>query len=121
MRFCQLHWDALKAAVDARGMTPLIAATGTEAFGRLASSLEEPTQSNFDPLMDAHMRILSNATRVGGPAVVMGDGCPLCLLNAHHKAECTEEGCTFSYDPWIDRAADDAKARATKLGLLGAA
>lgn len=120
MRFCQSHWDRLRKAIEDRGLGALVSKDAEEAVRRAASSVgQKAAAQSFDPLMSAHMLILNNAVRVGGRAMIMGDGCPLCLLNARHKSECAEPGCSFSFDGWIERGADEALAAAKALGLVG--
>jgi hypothetical protein len=122
----------LRAAVEARGLNALVADTGEEVMGKLASEINEgPSIDNFDPLMGAHNAILSNAIEMGGLSVLAGEVCPLCWLNEQSKeawehardvdglqpgdkCPCPDPECTvvfpeepMSYDVWIDRAADD--------------
>lgn len=129
MRMCMDHWGQLRAAIDQRGLSSLIAQGGEAAAKNLACELTDgPTIDNFDPLMAAHNAIFSNATTVAVDAVgkaglfeLMSDdnegkGCPICFLNAKHKAACGDAGCIFGYDEWIDRAADDALAAWKAMG-----
>lgn len=145
MRFCQDHWDRLRAAIDERGLSHLIAPDGETAVAQIKQELEQgPSAVTFDPLMSAHWAIVSNAmdtiTRAGasplylmtagpedpvegyGPA---GDGrtwprCPLCYLNLAHELTCKDPRCTLpkvgGYDWMIERAADDQAQRAAELG-----
>lgn len=81
MKFCQPHWDALRAAVESRGLGHLIAANGRDALARTVAELEgrdEP--DDFDPLMSAHWMIAGRATDVLGLAIFTGDYCPVCEL-----------------------------------------
>lgn len=122
MKFCADHWSQLRAAVDARGLTPFVAHGGEEAARRLVEGGEG--RSSFDPLMGAHNAILSNALRTAGLDLMQAgadsaDLCPLCYLLA--ECRCEHRGtpqCPFA--TWVDRAADDALARAKQLGLVGA-
>jgi hypothetical protein len=113
MRMCQEHWEALKLAIEERGMDHLIAKDGARAAQNLAQELEGGrTIANFDPLMGAHNAILGNALGFGGLAVMApnDDGserCPLCFLNLMHREHCEQPGCDFMFDGWINRAADD--------------
>ena len=129
MKFCQDHWDRLRAAIDERGLSDLVAKGGERAVINLKSELEDgPSIVNFDPLMGAHWAIVNNAMNVLGLAVMApaenGDGqCPLCLLNAWHEDVCADPACTLpkvnGYDGWIDRAADDMRAEADRLRSAG--
>lgn len=122
MRFCQDHWDRLRAAIDERGLSHLIAPDGKTAMMQMADQLkraeagDEPhTPVNYDPLMSAHWAIVNNlgdaARQHGGPGaalyILTGDICPLCFANEQHQQGCQDEGCTFTYDDWIDYAAND--------------
>jgi hypothetical protein len=131
MRFCQDHWDRLRKAIDERGLTDLVAPDGKVAMAQLADQLERAqrgeektlTPVNYDPLMAAHWAIVNNvaetARKFGGPGAALyamaGDCCPLCYANEQHQAVCNEEGCTFTYDDWIDRAADDELEHVKKM------
>lgn len=48
--------------------------------------------------------------------------CGLCYAGIAHELTCTDPRCVLpkvdGYDRWLDRAADDAKARAAELGLV---
>lgn len=61
MQFCQRHWSMMRAAVEARGMSPLVASNGAEAIENI---IDEPkagsTTDNFDPLMAMHWNIATN-------------------------------------------------------------
>ncbi len=122
MKFCQDHWDRLRAAVSARGLDQLIADGGAQAARRLKDELEAgPSLANFDPLMGAHNAILGNAldNMPPGAAIAMmqapddapDQGCPLCVLNANSPGQPEPN----SFDAWIDRAADDMRAEAERL------
>ena len=137
MKFCPEHWAALRAAIDSRGLTSLVAEGGETAIKNLASELDHGTTiDNFDPLMWAHNFIAANAmdsiksTYQQNPLMLMADdaehpewACPICALNwchAEHDRLCTQEGCNFpkGYD-WseaIDTAADQALAEWKRLG-----
>lgn len=122
MKFCSLHWTQLRAAIDARGLTPFVAQGGEEAARRLAEGGEG--RSSFDPLLGAHNAILSNALSTAGLDLMQaghdgGEICPLCYLLA--ECRCEHRGtpqCPFA--SWVDHAADGALAHAKQLGLVGA-
>jgi hypothetical protein len=146
MRFCQDHWDRLREAIDARGLTDLVATSGALAAAQQAAQAERGAAdvTTFDPLMSAHWGILSNAMSAiqaggGAPLYLMagdqpedpvdlpgGEGktwprCPLCYLGLAHELTCTDERCTLprvdGYAWMLDRAADAALDRARELGL----
>lgn len=68
MKFCQPHWDKLKAAIAERGLSHLIAKSGQEAMAREIRALENKQEGprDYDPLMSAHWQIAENALRCGG-------------------------------------------------------
>jgi hypothetical protein len=129
MKFCQDHWDRLRAAIDARGLGGLVARDGERALENMAAELEAgpgaASLTTFDPLMGAHWAIVNNIMGFVGLAVMApnADGserCPLCFLNAAHDEQCVDPGCVLprdgtAYDGWIDRAADDMRAERDRL------
>lgn len=79
MKFCQSHWDALREAIESRGLGHLIAANGREAAARTAAELKGTADlSDYDPLMAAHWQIVAVATEYCGFALYAGDVCPVC-------------------------------------------
>lgn len=55
MKFCERHWTMMRAAVEARGMTPLVAENGASAAQNLMDELKHGSNiDNFDPLMAMH-------------------------------------------------------------------
>lgn len=126
MKFCMDHWNALKAAVEARGLGHLIARSGDAVAGRVSTEATQgPSKETFEPLLGAHNAILSNALRIAGLAVMMpnedgSERCPLCFLITN--CGCPEKGtpqCAFA--KWIDHAADDMVTAAKELGAIPAA
>jgi hypothetical protein len=99
VRYCQCHWDALRAAVDVRGLGHLVAQSGDEALANTALELKGAGET-FDPLMGAHWRIanrvIENLGRTQGPDAAISaigdpEWCPLCAVQA-------------SFDWWEDRS-----------------
>lgn len=153
-KWCQDHWDRLRANIDERGLSELIAPSGEIAAEQTADQLrrgleqgeaDPTTPANFDPLMAAFWAIESNVASAIGPAAlyllappdtpedpVEGYGpeydgrtwprCPLCYLGLAHEVTCRDESCVLpkvdGYAWMLDRAADDAKAKAIELGLI---
>lgn len=144
MKFCQDHWDRLRALIVDRGMDGLVARGGADATRRMIDELQAGRNTdNFDPLMAAHWAIANNAmehiARAGGnPLYLMGEGpedpcvgygaenegrtwprCPLCYINLVHELTCKGGGCTLprkgGYDWMLERAADDARDQWRKL------
>lgn len=102
---CQEHWDSLRSAIIDRGMGHLIAKDAEElAKGK-----------KFEPLIGAHNAVMFNLVSIGGVALMLQEGCPLCFANKMHIQNCKDDNCSFTYDEWIDRAADDALSTYRKL------
>lgn len=131
MRFCQRHWDRLRAAIDERGLTPFIAKDGGQAMSNMLTELQGG-EHVFDPLMGAHWAIANNAM-AGTPAGLSllqpnEDGtprCPLCYINGERHRHAQEDPANFEraddtefYSEWIERAADDQREKAIKLGKI---
>ena len=121
MQFCNQHWDALRAAIDTRGLSALIAESGEKAVSNLSSEMNDgPTIDNFDPLMSAHWAIINNLANVD-PHILFINDCPLCFANRIHAKKCVVPDCTSGtthFDSWIDRAADDQIIECKKRGLI---
>lgn len=110
MKICQTHWEALKVAIDERGLSKFIAQSGTEAAKRIEGQLKGQTDATtFDPLLNANFVIMGNAVSIGGLYLMTGELCPMCESEAHnsHPAEW-----------WINHAADDQLALARELKLV---
>jgi hypothetical protein len=107
-----------------RGLGHLIAADGEMAAAQLKVELERGVgPATNDPLMAAHRAITGNLLKIireeNGPtaalAVFSSDGCPLCIANEAHVFACKEPDCSFTFDTWIDCAADDQSAYVATL------
>lgn len=122
MKFCEAHWQRLRDAIKDRGLDGLVSKDGKEAAAKTVAELEGgPSKSTFDPLLGAHNAILSNTLRVVGLVILGADEkgehyCPICYLTQNCACGLGEK-CEF-FD-WIERAADDARAHAVSLGLVG--
>ena len=140
MKFCQSHWDDLRAAIDAVGLGAWVPDDGERAMRNQVELMAgaEPTVDNFDPLMSAHWAIASNmisACRENGDnalAMVLlgGPVCPLCLGNQMISgqgpyattrdlldilAAGTVRG---GYDWWIATAARDQRSAWKRFGSV---
>lgn len=120
MQFCQDHWDRLRAAIDERGLSHLIAPSGAIAARNMGDELENgPSEANYDPLMGAMFAILNNASQLigdagGSPLYLMAGSeapedpvegygprhrgrtwprCPLCYINLAHELTCKDKRC----------------------------
>jgi len=128
MKFCQTHWDALRAAITERGLFGLVAKSGEEIVRKQIAEIEsgETSKTTFDPLMGAQNTIVSRALFLVGIDILLPneDGterCPICHLQAAHDAACEDASCTASYDTWIGYAADKMRDEAVHLGLMATA
>jgi hypothetical protein len=115
MKFCIDHWAKLRAAIDERGLTPLVSQGGASAAEKMLNATADGASlDNFDPLLAAHNMILKHALNAVGfeifaPNSDGTDRCPLCFLRAEHEKQCTNPQCGQDFDKWIDFAADGAK------------
>lgn len=128
MQFCIPHWESLRAAIDARGLSTLVSQSGEEADTKAMYAHQDGTNiDNFDPLMQAHDAIAGNSVQyaydfIGDAAIMLLQKdtseelqCPICFLNhliKLHDAQCVDSRCEAprgaTYDWMIERAADDA-------------
>lgn len=121
---CQPHWDALKDAIESRGLGGLIAANARDAHARAVADLEGKSErDDFDPLMDATWMIYGRATRDFGLAMMTVDEqgnqyCPMCELVKHTPQP--PEGHRYATNEayFIDGPADAALAEAKARGLV---
>lgn len=137
MKFCDDHWNLLRAAIDQRGLSPFIAKNNRVAAYQTMTDINRGAsgKDTFDPLMQAHWSIMGNAMDTLGragynPLYLLSsetpppgrNDCPLCELNWLHKESCTDQRCRLDkergYDWMIDRAADDALHTAQEYGLI---
>lgn len=110
MQFCQDHWDALRKAIDDRGLSGLVAKSGEAAAESMARQIEgTDTPSDFDPLMWAHWAISGQYLKDVGLSGMAGDKCPLCEV---------EKSRTGLADNWIDGSTENALMHARALGLV---
>lgn len=129
MKFCQGHWDKLKAELHALGLGQFIASSEDEMGRKLSAQADAPggapAQATFDPLMNAFMAITSRCLEVGGIGLMIelqtppNPECPLCFMQAHHEKGCEIEDCTYTYEAWIGYAAKDQLDYAKSIGLVG--
>lgn len=108
MKFCSSHWEKLRIAIRERGLEGEVAKSGQEA-------VRDMVAGRPDPLMSAHLAIVSNAMNVVGLELfgTNEDGaerCPICFLVA--SCRCGQDVCTF--ETWVERAADEQLALRTK-------
>lgn len=125
MQFCLRHWEMMRAAVEARGMTPLVAENGKSAVNNVVDELQSGMSlDNFDPLMAMHWNISGNLMDKLGPSALylLGSGeedvidvdqiadaelktkyagktwprCPICYINIAHEFSCGDSRCTLT-------------------------
>lgn len=121
MEICKPHWDALRTAIEDRGLSHLVAKDAAANAKNLQAQMSgTDDDSNYDPLMAAYWAITSNSLQVWGLDSMQPDfGCPLCALD-QHSAECTDEKCPKDTGTtWIGYAADGQLSIATEKGLVG--
>lgn len=113
MNFCKDHWDRLRAKIDERGLSHLVAPDGQTAAMQFADQLrrgdEEDSQTpvNFDPLMAAWAAIGMNV----GDVVERAGGSPLYVILASDSPEDPIEFANFRPD-----LATAARARLEREG-----
>lgn len=120
MRFCDTHWNALRAAIDARGLGQFVSKDGAEALRRFAEDAELQTKDTFDPLIAAHTMIVRNGLRLLTELPNQND-CLLCALLAEEAIQVAtygREAVKVHIDQWIDQSADGALTFAKGLGLV---
>lgn len=92
MKYCQPHWDALRDAIERRGLSHLVAKSGEAAARRARAEIEgTATDRTFDPLMAAHNMVLAKVTEMGGLYLFTGEYCPVCEAMKGHAAHATPE------------------------------
>lgn len=121
MKMCQIHWDQLRASIEANGLMGLVSKDGAVAVEKIKREFDNQgtAADNYDPLMAANFAIWSNAVHMGGLYLIEGDKngnpyCPICeaVKNSpddipQHKAEW-----------WINNAVCDQVVRAREMGLI---
>lgn len=125
MKFCQPHWDKLRAAIEARGLSHLVAKDAQTAMADTVAQLEgTATEANYDPLMNAHWMITGRALQMGGLYLMMADHCPVCEVMKHmaHIPRTPEEtepaGAAWVESHWIDGPADAVLTYCQERGLV---
>lgn len=87
MQICKEHWEKLRAAIEKRGLSHLVANSGEQAFENIISELSGENAPH-DPLMSCNWMIHGQALERGG-LYLMGqkeDGtayCPICEAISH--------------------------------------
>lgn len=126
MKFCADHWARLRAAIDDRGLSDLVASDGKRAAANLASDLQKGAAlQTFDPLMSAHNDIWAHAMQQPSGMSVMyanedgSERCPICWTRDKHAESCPGlPECALTsagFEAWIEIAADRAKTEYSRL------
>lgn len=147
MKFCEDHWSKLRAAIEACGLTPLVAQGGKSMAAKLAEQVEAGTETidNYDPLMGSFFAICGNVFEYlsasgTNPLYLMQTGpedpvdvaragekyagrtwakCPMCYINLAHELTCSDEKCTLDKEKGYDWMIDKAADEAKeKVGRL---
>lgn len=118
MKFCDRHWQLLRAAINKRGLTPL-----TKSGEAHVAALAEKREGPFDPLMGAHNMIVVRVLDGAGLILLVPneDGtekCPQCFAQATCTCTRPPEECQRDIDAWTDQVADLALEEATRRGLV---
>jgi hypothetical protein len=110
MKMCAVHWEALRTAIEEKGLFHLVSGSGAGLKEKILNEdLAGPTPENFDPLMAANMSIWSNAIEQGGLYLMTDDYCPICESEKHKGP---------SADWWITNAVNEQFEKAKQMGLL---
>lgn len=116
MKFCQPHWEELRAAIQTRGLNHLVARSGEEATQRLRDELEGTADNKtFDPLMAAHNQITARALEAGGIELLSSGDCPLCFIELGVKNGTGQDGAATN---WISGCTDSILEYCTTAGLI---
>lgn len=120
---CTTHWDALKGAIEVRGMGHLIAANARDAHARAVSEVKGASEvDDFDPLMAATWMIYGRATNDFGLVMMTLDEqgahrCPLCELLKHTPPPAVGHRYATNEAYFIDGPADATLVEAIARGL----
>lgn len=111
MKFCQSHWDQLGAAIEARGLSHLVAKSGADAAKRMVEELRgQATDDTYDPLMAAHWMLSGRALECGGSYLLGGEYCPLC--------EAEKGGGPGTAAQWVEGCTDAVRKHCIEKGLI---
>lgn len=98
MKFCDEHWDKLKKLTEDNGLMHLVHKDGKSAVDSLRKHVDGTgTLDDYDPLMDAHNMLTSNALKCGGLYLLEGELCPMCEADKNAGDGTADEwmvGCT---------------------------
>lgn len=123
MNVCQEHWDLLRAAVEVRGMTHLVARSGQEAAADMVAQLEgRSSLDNWDPLMAAHWPLAGKIMERVGLAALALDFCYLCAIQQSYdwydKEDVERPPEALAPQGWVDSCMDAMLEYAREQGLM---
>jgi hypothetical protein len=123
MNICQEHWDRLRAAVEARGMSHLVARSGQEAAANTVEQMEEGVSpDNWDPLMAAFVALGSKGLERCGMAAFAPGFCFLCEVRKsfEHCKTLPEFDPDLHKDDdfWLNSCMDAMLEHAREIGLM---
>jgi hypothetical protein len=124
VKFCMPHWEQLREAIGARGLSGLISKGGEQATKRVTAELSGASErETFDPLMAANFAIWSRALDVGGLYLMGTDPegkeyCPLCELDKQAKNPDGSAPDPPASTQWIEGCSDAQRDHAVELGLV---
>lgn len=108
MNWCKPHWDALRAAIEAKGLSKFVARSSGEAIDKMTDDDKSDTEA-FEPLMGCWARI--NMAMLESPALRgRALACPLCILVA--------DGQPDKVNNWLDGVTTEALNHAIHIGLV---
>jgi len=101
---CDDHEGQLRRALDARGLTDMIAADDRESEVRLRGG-------GFDPLFAALAGLIGNVVfNAGGFGLLVLDGCALCHAIRIHGEDCETAHCILDHlADWPEIAAEEQR------------
>lgn len=119
MKFCQPHWDRLRAAIEARGLNHLVASNGRDAMARAVADIKgESDVSDFDPLMTAHWMIVGKVQESLGLSLYCGEAiCPVCEILKDYPSVPAGFRYKDNESYFIDGPADAVLVMARDLGI----
>ncbi len=116
MNFCQEHWDGMRAAVEARGMSHLVARSGVEAAQNVTDEFNGVAgASQWDPLMAMNWAIGSRVMRAVGLSLLQNAECPLCVVE---RSGVQQNGQPGAAEFWTNGCADAMLEHARSLKLV---
>ncbi len=122
MKFCIPHWEEVKAAIQMRGLQPLVSKNGEQVIDRMMANLNGNTQVR-DPLANVTFAIYTEALRTGGLYLMGADEygnefCPLCELDKHAIDDKGNRPEPKASVQWINGSCDAELESCKNLGLV---